>query len=243
MFISRMRNAGDKMRWGLIVIAVILLLTGGYIYASSANGNIEPLGRLGFVKLANPDMYPGHPHSQLLAKYAEEKGSKCALVVHFAGSSNYRSYQEGDVYIIELAFHDTQGNGAAGNVNYLDSLKVALFGVPDGRYTFKSDGKVYKTYDEAMAHVNELAKEHGQVGPIPMVWHGTARSGNPIITQGCGYPLFFDIVRREYGIIPAYYYTLKGMLLPYFDNPYRNFELSHASQLQYYYTHGLINYE
>ena len=33
----------------------------------------EPIGRLGFVKLANPDMYPGHPHSQLLAEYAKEK--------------------------------------------------------------------------------------------------------------------------------------------------------------------------
>jgi hypothetical protein len=237
-----MQSAGEQMKWGIVVI-VILLLIGGYIYASSANGDIEPLGRLGFVKLANPDMYPGHPHSELLAKYAEERGSKCALVVHFAGSSNYRSYKEGDVYIIELAFHDTQGNGAAGNVNYFDSLKVALFGVPDGRYTYKSDGKVYNTYEEAMDHVYELAKEHGQVGPIPMVWHGTARSGNPMITQGCGYPLFFDIVRREYGIIPAYYYTLKGMLLPYLGDPYRNFELSHASSLQYYYTHGMLDYE
>lgn len=230
------------MKWG-IVVAVILLLMGVSIYISSANGAIEPLGRLGLVKLANPDMYPGHPHSQLLAKYAEERGSKCALVVHFAGSSNYRSYQEGDVYIIELAFIDTQGNGAAGNLSYLDSLKVALFGVPDGRYKYKSDGIVFNSYDEAMNHVYELAKKHGQQGPIPMVWHGTARSGNPIIVQGCGYPLYFDMVRREYGILPAYYYTLKGMLLPYFDDPYRNFELQHASDLQYYYTHGMLNYE
>ena len=230
------------MKWAIVIVAILLIM-GGYIYISSANGNIEPLGRLGLVKLANPDMYPGHPHSELLAKYAEEKGSKCALVVHFAGSSNYRSYMDGDVYIIEMAFIDTQGNGAAGSVNYLDSLKVALFGVPDGRYKYKSDGKIYNTYDEAMDHVYELARKHGQVGPIPMVWHGTARSGNPIITQGCGYPLFFDIVRREYGIIPAYYYTLKGMLLPYFGDSYRDFELQHASELQYYYTHGMLDYE
>ena len=146
--------------------------------------------------------------------------------------------------IIEMAFIDTQGTAATYNrVNWLDSLKVAIFGVPDGRYKYKSDGQVFNTYDEAMAHVNKLAKEHGQKGPIPMVWHGTARSGNPIFIQGCGYPLYFDIVRREYGIIPAYYYTLKGMIFPYFSLPYRNFELQHASELQYYYTHGLINYE
>ena len=231
------------MRWG-IVIVVILLLIGAYIYIVSLNGDIEPLGRLGFVKLANPDMYPGHPHSQLLAQYAEERNSKCAMVVHFAGSSNYRSYQEGNVYIIEVAFIDTQGNASTyNNVNWLDTLKVALFGVPDGRYHYKSDGQIYNTYDEMMAHVNELAKEHGQKGPIPMVWHGTARSGNPIFMQGCGFPLFFDICRHEYGIIPAYYYMLKGMIFPYFSDPYRNFELQHASELQYYYTHGLINYE
>lgn len=231
------------MRWG-IVIVVVLLLLGGYIYVSSSNGPIDPVGRLSFVKLANPDMYPGHPHSQLLAKYAEDRGSKCALVVHFAGSSNYRSYQEGDVYIIEMAFIDTQGTAASYNgANWLDSIKVAIFGVPDGRYKFKSDGMTFNSYDAAMNHVNQLAKQHGQNGPIPMVWHGTVRSGNPIITQGCGYPLYFDIVRREYGIIPAYYYTLKGMIFPYFSLPYRNFELQHASELQYYYTHGLINYE
>ncbi|MGZ7117910.1 MAG: hypothetical protein ACXVHS_10795 [Methanobacterium sp.] len=231
------------MRWGIIIV-VILLLLGVYSYIVTLNGEIEPVGRLAFVKLANPDMYPGHPHSQLLAKYAEERGSKCALVVHFAGSSNYRSYPEGDVYIIEMAFIDTQGTAQTYNGgNWLDSIKVAIFGVPDGRYKFKSDGQVFNTYDEAMAHVEKLAKQHGQQGPIPMVWHGTARSGNPVITQGCGYPLYFDITRREYGIIPAYLYTLKGMIFPYFSMPYRNFELQHASELQYYYTHGMINYE
>ncbi len=231
------------MRWSVIFIVIILLL-GAYIYVVSLNGDIEPVGRLSFVKLANPDMYPGHPHSQLLAKYAEERGSQCALVVHFAGSSNYRSYQEGDVFIIEMAFIDTQGTEQTYNGdNILDSLKVAIFGVPDGRYKYKSDGQVFNTYEEAMAHVDKLAKQHGQKGPIPMVWHGTVRSGNPVITQGCGYPLYFDIARREYGTIPAYYYTLKGMITPYFSMPYRNFELQHASELQYYYTHGMINYE
>jgi hypothetical protein len=148
------------------------------------------------------------------------------------------------VFIIEMAFIDTQGTAQTYNsVDWFDSIKVAIFGVPDGRYKYKSDGQIFNTYDEAMAHVNKLAKQHGQQGPIPMVWHGTARSGNPVFTQGCGYPLYFDIARREYGIIPAYYYTLKGMIFPYFSLPYRNFELQHASELQYYYTHGLINYE
>jgi hypothetical protein len=229
------------MKWILVVIGILVLIV-GYSYIVSSNGPFEPLGRVAFVKLANPDFYPGHPHSELLAKFATERSSKTALVTHFGGSSNYRSYQDGNVFIIELAFIDTQGTGATGETNYLDSLKIAIFGIPDGRYKYKSDGIVFNTYDEAMNHVNKLAKEHGQQGPIPMVWHGDARSGNPIFVQGCGFPLYFDILRREYGIIPAYIDTLYGMVFPYFSNPYRNFELSHAAELQNLYQAGDLDY-
>ena len=76
-----------------------------------------------------------------------------------------------------------------------------------------------------------------------MVWHGTARSGNPIFTQGCGLPLYFYITWQEYGALAAYYYTLKGMVTPYLSLPYRNYELQHASELQYYYTHGMLDYQ
>ena len=101
----------------MVTITIITLLI-GYSYIITANGPIEPLGRDGVVKFLNQDMYLGHPHSKLLAKYADERGSKTALVVHFGGSSNYRSYHE-DVYIIELAFIDTQGTGAAGKTTYI----------------------------------------------------------------------------------------------------------------------------
>ncbi len=234
------------------VVLTIILLIAAYSFFIVLTGPIEPLGRLGFVKFANPDMYPGHPHSQLLAKYGEEKRSKCVLVVHFAGSSNYRSYYEGEsdiyshsdgrIYIIELGFIDTQGTGAADKVNYLDSLKVAIFGIPDGRYKFKSDGEIFNTYDEAMEHVYKKAETHGQEGSIPMVWHGTSRSENPIINQGCGYPLYFHIMRKEYGVIPAYIYTFTGMMYPYFKDPYRTFELFHSPQLQKLYTSGELDY-
>ena len=50
------------------ILAIIIL----YSYITVSNGPIEPLGRLSFVKIENPDMYPGHPHSVLLAEYAEE---------------------------------------------------------------------------------------------------------------------------------------------------------------------------
>jgi len=96
------------MRLG-IVIVVILLLLGGYIYITGLNGNIKPLGMLGFVKLADPDMYPGNSHSQLLAEFAEERNSKSALVLHFGGSSRYAAYREGDTFIIQMAFIDTLG--------------------------------------------------------------------------------------------------------------------------------------
>ena len=194
------------MKWYLVALAIFMLIV-GYAYVSTINGPITPEGRLAFVKVANPDMYPGHLHSQLLAKFANESGSKSILVVHFAGSSNYRCYKEGNVEVLELAFIDTQGTGAVGDTNYLDSLKIALFGAPEGRYHYKSDGKFSTNLDEAMDYLYGIAEENGQEGPIPMYWHGTARKDNPMFAQGCGFPLYFDIVRQHYGIIPAYVYT------------------------------------
>jgi hypothetical protein len=229
------------MRWSLVILAVLLLIV-GYAYVSTLNGPITPEGRLAFVKVANPDMYPGHLHSQLLAKFANESGSKSILVVHFAGDSNYRCYKEGNVEILELAFVDTQGTGAAGDTNYWDSLKIALFGVPDGRYQYKTDGKVFNNLDDALNYLYGIAEKNGQEGPIPMYWHGTARKDNPMFAQGCGFPLFFDIVRKKYGIIPAFVYTLRGMIMPYFKDPYANFELQHATELQNYYQEGMINF-
>lgn len=229
------------MRWSLVILAVLLLIV-GYAYVSTLNGPITPEGRLAFVKVANPDMYPGHLHSQLLAKFANDSGSKSILVVHFAGDSNYRCYKEGNVEILELAFVDTQGTGAAGDTNYWDSLKIALFGVPDGRYQYKTDGKVFNNLDDALNYLYGIAEKNGQEGPIPMYWHGTARKDNPMFAQGCGFPLFFDIVRKKYGIIPAFVYTLRGMIMPYFKDPYANFELQHATELQNYYQEGMINF-
>ncbi len=230
------------MKWWLVALAILALIV-GYSYVTVSTGPIEPLGRLSFVKLANPDFYPGHPHSELFAQEVNKTGSKVGLIVHMYGGSNYRSYKEGDIYIIEVAYIDTKGAGSVGlnNINFLDSLKVALFGVPDGRYKYMSDGVVYDTYDEMMDHVNKLAEEHGQQGPIPMAYHGNARIGNPVLEPGDGFPLYFQVLTKTYGIIPAYVYMLSGMLAPYFNNPYRNFELGHASQLQYYYNQGLLN--
>jgi hypothetical protein len=230
------------MKWVLIVLAILAIIV-GYSYVTVSNGDIEPLGRLSFVKVMNPDLYPGHTHSQLLAQFAEERDSKCALVLHMYGGSNYRSYQDGNVFLIEVAFIDTKGIGSASldQISFLDSLEVALFGVPDGRYKYMSDGKIYDNYDEMMDHVNTLAREHGQQGPIPMVYHGNARTGNPVLEPGCGFPLYFQVLTKEYGIIPAYVYMLSGMAFPYFNNPYRNFELCHATELQNYYNEGLLN--
>jgi hypothetical protein len=230
------------------VLAVILV----YSYVTVSDGVIDPLGRLSFVKIENPDMFPGHPHSQLLANYSAERGSPCILVVHFAGSSNYRSYEEnitntsfnnGNVYIIEAAFIDTEGIGSTNmsQISFLDSLNVALFGIPDGRYVYMSDGVVYHSYDDLMVHVNALAQEHGQTGPMPMVWHGTVRGDNPNLNPGCGFPLYFQILTKTYGIIPAYVYTLYGLIFPYMNSPYKDYELSNASELQKLYNQGELN--
>jgi len=233
----------------ILITVLIIMLT--YSFIAVAVGPIAPLGRLSFVKLENPDMFPGHPHSSLLAQYAKKKNSKCAMVLHFAGSSTYSSYiEENDknikndnVFIIEVAFIDTQGGGSSGlgQINIWDSINVAIFGVPDGRYKYMSDGVVYNTYEDMMKHVKILAKQHGQQGAIPMVYHGTVRTDNPILAPGCGFPFYFQILTKTYGIIPAYIYTFIGMIFPYLEDPYRNFELIHSSELQYYYNNGFIN--
>jgi len=242
----------SKKVWAFVAIGIIAVIL-GYSYVTVSNGPIEPLGRLAFVKIANPDMYPGHPHANLLGNYAAERGSQCAIVLHFAGSSNYRSFpeavnettshQNGSVYIIEAAFIDTQGGGSKSlsQIDLWDSITVGLFGIPDNRYKYMSDGTVYNTYDEMMAHINQLAKAHGQQGPIPMVWHGTVRTDSPIIDPGCGFPLYFQIMTKTYGIVPAYVYTAYGLLFPYINSPYWKFELSHASELQTLYNEGALN--
>ncbi len=223
----------------LVILAIVL----GYSYITVSNGPIEPLGRLSFVKVMNPDMYPGHPHSKLIAQYAQDHNSKTALIVHMAGGANYRSYPEGDTYIISVAFIDTKGIGSVdlNQINLLDSFKIALFGVPDGRYKYMSDGVIYDSYDEMMNHVQDLAQQHGQKGPIPMFWHGTVRNGSPVLTQGCGFPLYFQILTKNYGIIPAYIYVLSGMIFPYLNYDNRDSELNNASKLQDDYNKGLLN--
>jgi hypothetical protein len=231
------------MKWVLVVLVILALIV-GYSYITVSNGPIEPVGRLAFVKFANPDMYTGNPHSQLVAKYIKEHDSNTGLVVHMAGGPEYSSYYEGDVLIINVGFIDTQGYGSASlnQIDFLDSFKVALFGVPEGRYKYLSDGKTYTSYDEMMKHVKDVAQKNGQKGKIPMFWHGTARNGTPIITQGCGYPLYFQILEKNYGIIPAYLYMISGMIFPYIYNPYRNFEIQNASQLQNYYNNGSLDF-
>ncbi len=227
-----------ELKW-YVILLVILLLFGGYLYFSTATGSVDPVGRLGFVKLANPDMYPGHPHSELLSKYAQERGSKCALVVHFGGSSNYRHFNESNVTIIELAFIDTKG--ATTSIDWNEVVQIFLFGIPEDRWKFKADGKIFNNYEDAMEYVNNLAAQNGQQGPMPMVWHGTARGGDPKLNPGCGFPLYFYVTWKEYGRFAAYWYVIKGYIFPYISNPYKNYELQHASELQYYYTHNMLN--
>jgi hypothetical protein len=175
----------------LLGVLVIFLFIGGYAHTLDKSDDIEPLGRLAFVKFQNPDMYPGHEHSKLLAEYAEDRGSKCILVVHFAGSSNYRHYREGNVTILQLAFIDKKGSTV--DIDWGEVIDAFLFGIPDDRWKFRADGIEFNTLDEALTYIYGLAEERGQEGPIPLVYHGTVRKGDPLINQGCGFPLYYYI--------------------------------------------------
>ena len=70
--------------------------------------------------------------------------------------------------------------------------------------------------DEALTYIYGLAEERGQEGPIPLVYHGTVREGDPLINQGCGFPLYYYITWKKYGRIAAYYYFYTGGYFPFF---------------------------
>lgn len=221
---------------GLVIIALFIL---GYFYTLSLDGDIKPVGRIGFVKFADPDMYPGNPHSVDVARYAQERNSKCALVVHFGGSSKYSNYTEGNVTILQLAFLSPKG--ATTDIDWREVLQFAVFGVPDGKWRFRANGKEFDTLDEALDYIQVIAEKNGQKGPIPMFWHGTARGGNTLISQGCGFQLYYYICWKKYGQIAAYYYFLQGAVFPFFNLPTWQYELEHASELQKKYTGGELD--
>lgn len=230
------------MKWYVAFIVVIIILVGFlYVSTSTTSDTIQPLGRLAFVKIANPDMFPGHVHANLLAQYAEERNSKCAIVIHYAGSSNYRNFMNGEVYIIEMAFMDTAG--AQVNIDWNQVIDYGLNGVPEDKWNYKVDGEIYDKFDDAWNRVKQMSKQHGQEGPIPIVWHGTVRQGDIFINPGCGFPLYYQICCKEYGHLGGIMQAATGSIFPYFNNPYRAYEIEHAPELQYYYTHNMLNYE
>ena len=234
------------MKFKILAAIVILLIVGSaYVIVSTSSGNIQPLGRLSFVKISNPDMYSGSPHSKLLAQYAQDRGSNTALVVHLAGHTNgYPCYQEGNVLIEELGFQDGATNYRENN-NYTwliqSSVGMLLFGVPDGRFRYVSDGIVFNNLTDAMNYLNEKAVAHGQVGKTVLVFHGTVRGGDPNFNLGCGAPLYYQVVWYEYGRLAAYYYLVTGILFPYFNSPYTIYELTNAKPLQDAYNSGQLD--
>lgn len=225
----------------LLVAMVVILIFGSYFYISTQTGLVDPVGRLALVKLANPDMFPNHPHAELLSKYAEKRNSKCALVVHFAGDSNYRQFKQGNVTIIELAMVDPEGLRT--DIDWGEVISTFIFGPDYSKYHYRADGIEFDNLDDALAYVDKVAKKKGQEGPMPMVNHGNVRTGDIFLNPGCGFPLYVQIVWKEYGRFAAYYYIAKGLIEPYFNNPYALYEISHASSLQKLYNQGYLDYQ
>jgi len=230
------------MKWKILLLIIILLIGIVSIYSMSINTEYQPLGRLSFVKITNPDMYSGSIHSKLAAKYAEDRGSNTVLVLHLAGhTTGYPNYQEGDVLIEELGFQDNLTNYRENNnITWLieNTFQIILFGVPDGRFRYVSDGKVFYNLDDALAYLDEKATAHGKIGKTILLYHGTARGGSPEIMVGCGAPLYFQVLDHEYGRLGAYYYLFTGLLFPYYSSPYAIYELSNAQMLQDKYNAG-----
>lgn len=207
----------------------------------------EPVGRLTVTKIGNPDMYPRHGNAAVLGEYAAKTGSKCVLVVHYGGDSNYRQFDQesllsssGEVTVLELAFVDPSTYKTY--VDWGEVIYTLLFGIPEDRYSYRADGISFGTLDEALSYINEQAQSRGQEGPIPMFFHGTVRTGGPYTNPGCGFPLYTQITWKEYGRFGAYYYIAKGLIWPFLSNRYYPYEISHLSDLQTLYNQGKLDY-
>ncbi|MDR2873235.1 MAG: hypothetical protein LBV42_00570 [Methanobrevibacter sp.] len=232
-----------------LVIVAFILIFGFYLWVMTQNALIEPVGRVTVNKLGNPDEYLHHGSAQVLADYATKTNTKCILVVHYGGDSTYSRFEENDeditppegIYIIELAYVDPSTYRT--DVDPAEVIKTFLFGIPDDRYTYKADGIHFKTLDESLKYVSDIAKSRGQAGPIPMFYHGTVRDDNPFINPGCGFPLFTQIAWKEYGRLGAYYYVFKSLLWPFVSNKFYPYQISHFSSLNELYNTNRLNYE
>lgn len=221
------------------ILIIIILIFGAILWFQTETSLVEPIGRLALVKIADPDIYPDHPNAKILAEYAQKRGSKCVLVVHYGGSSNYRRFMQDDVLIIELAYVSKEYRT---DINWGEVISSFIFGVEDGKYRYKADGMYFETYDSAMDYVESLAESHEQDGSIPMFFHGTVRTGNPYINPGCGFPLYTEIAWKEYGRLGAYFYIIKGLIWPYVSNYFVPYQLSHISDLQHRYVNHRLSY-
>jgi hypothetical protein len=232
-----------------IILVTFILIFGFYLWFVTQNSFIEPVGRLTVNKLGNPDMYPAHGTTKVLADYAKKSNSKCILVVHYAGGDSYYRFEESDddditatapegIYIIELAFIDSYSL----KVDWTEVIKTFLFGIPDNKYKYLADGKHFNTLDEALKYVSDIAKSRGQVGSIPMFYHGTVRDDNPYFNPGCGFPLFTQITWKEYGRLGAYYYVFKSLIWPFVSNIFYPYQISHFSTLNDLYNNNKLDY-
>lgn len=238
-----------KWKWPIIAIFLAVIMVSSYIYVSStaSDDKYEFLGRLSFVKISNPDIYEGSPHSRLAAEYAKERGSNTVLLLHFAGHTggqSYPNYLEGDVLVLELGFQDGATDYKLNNsMDWLMNsvFTMVLFGVPDDRFRYVSNGHVFYNLTDALDYLDKVAAQHGQEGKIVVVYHGTARGGNPNIMLGDGVPLYYQMAWLKHGRLAAYYYLLSGMLFPYYNSPYASYELFNAEQLQELYNDDGLN--
>ena len=118
------------------------------------------------------------------------------------------------------------------------SIREIIFGIPDGKFRYVSNGHVFNNLTDALQYLDEVAAQHGKTGKTIIVYHGTARGGNPNIMLGCGIPLYYQILWHKYGRMAAYYYLITGILFPYYNSPYALYELSNAGTLQKLYNKG-----
>ena len=208
---------------------------------------VEPVGRLTITKIGNPDMFPNHGNAEVLGEYAAKTGSRCVLVVHYGGDSNYRQFdqenflsREGRVTVLELAFVDPSTYKTY--VDWGEVIYTFFFGIPEDRYTYRADGISFQTLDQALNYIHDESSRRGQEGPIPMFYHGTVRAGGPYTNPGCGFPLFTQISWKQYGRLGAYYYIIKSFIWPFVSNKYYPYQISHLSDLQRLYNEGRLDY-
>ncbi len=199
----------------------------------------DPMGRIAYVKLHNPDVAPGTPHIVKLVKFAKEHGYDKVLVIHNAGVIGYVHFKYRGVLIVQLGWMDKRGNYAPPNENMV--WEDILYGHRPAQGVWVADDRTWPSERAAVKHVLSLLRS--TPGRTMFVWHGSVRYGNPLLDPGCGGEPYYWLLFKYGGRVLAYTMMIVGDFSPFlfYGWKFTEEELLHYKTLQKLYNDGFLN--